>query len=516
MQTLNTGESLGQRDDKNIGSRVMKGAALMTAARLASRMFSFLNLVVLARLLDPHDYGIATLAISTIALLQAVSDVRVNAAIVNMNDVTHRHLDTAFTLTMARGLILGLALLLFADLFASFSRSPELAAPLRVLAIVPVLDGLRNPAFILYQRNIDFGPEFWRTTLSTVLASVAVIAGAFIFRSYWAIIVGTLAMRAGLSLLTYWRVPVRIGFSLQDWREFLSFGGWLTLAGILEYVRSGFAPTFLFGRYFGTVPLGQFSIAQTLSALVTKELAMPLITAIAPGLATVVDDPSRLRQAFRDAQSTVFGIVLPAGLGVAVLAPGLLLLVAGPKWAPAAPLVQILAPVYALSLLNAASAAVAQAKRKTRLFFIRNSVITALTLPVLVIASLYGDVRWGVVAVAWGVLVETYMTARLAAGLVGSQVRESVVLNWRPIVAGALMVAAVLAAGPARARDTLPLLVELLPRIALGALVYGLALYALWRVARRPTGFETKMMDMAGPRLPAFTRPAFHWLRYPK
>lgn len=505
---------LGHRSDKDVGKRVIKGAAMLVSSKIILRGFSFLNIVVLARLLDPHDYGIAALAISAIALMQTLSDVRVAAAIINMRDITDEHLRTGFTLTLIRGLIMSSGLFFGAELFAHFSRSPDLAAPIRALAIVPIVDSLTNPNFILFQRQINFKPEFWRALISNGLGSITAIAAAFYFKSYWAIIFGTIIIRCTQCAMTYIGVPARIGLSLHHWRAFLSFGGWLTLAGMLEYIRTSFGPSFLFGRYLGLGALGIFSIANTLATLVTTELASPLQQAITPGLAAILHDPVRLRQAFREAQMTVFGMIFPAGVGLAALARDLIVLVAGAKWEGAAPLVQIMAPAMGITLLSAGVAALIQAKERTRLLFERNLAMVITGFPAIYLAAAFGNIRWAAAAVAWSLLCATVITMRLGGRLVGSPTFEPIYRSWRTIAAALVMAGVLIAIGPSSETATIPLLIAVLPKLALGVALYTVTLLLLWRASGRPHGFETRVMDLLAPRLPVGLRPAYRALRY--
>lgn len=484
----------------------------MVIARLGVRGMSLLNIIFLARLLNPHDYGIAALAMSMVTLLQTLSDVRVNAAVLHLRELTVAHLDVGFTLTLARGILVAAALLFGAQLFAEFSRSPALVDPLRALAIVPILDGLKNPRFVLFQRNIDFSMEFRRTLVAAVLGAIVMLTAALVLRNYWAFIASTITLRGAQSALTYYRVPSRFRISLTHWRQFASFGGWLSLAGILEHVRVGFGPNFLIGRFLGSAGLGLLSVAQTLSATVTRELSMPLQQAISPGLAAIAHDQPRLRAGFRDAQSMVFGLIFPLGVGLAAIAPDLVLLVAGPKWTAAVPLVRMLAPFYGFSLLNAGSNGLAQAMHRTRLLFERNLIISLLALPPLWVASANFGLYWAGAAIAFGILVETVLTMRMAARLVESPSFEPITTNLRTLAAALTMAAALILFGPSHETTTAQLVPALLLRVAIGLVIHCIVLFSLWRLQGKPRGFEIKVLTVLETRAPSLL-PITHFIR---
>jgi PST family polysaccharide transporter len=226
------------RSDRDLGGRVLRGAAFLAGARLFVRFFSLINLVVLTRLLAPADFGIAALAVTAIGFLQAFSDVKVNNALIAFDDLGQSHLDTAYTLGLIRGLVLAGLLLGGAGPIARFMDAPALEPVLEVMSVILLIDGIKNPAFLVYERNVDFSKEFRRQTLATLVASLAGIAAAFYFRSYWAIVVSSVIERVLQLALSYWRIPYRPKFGLAAWRSFLGFSGWLMLQGMLTQLAS--------------------------------------------------------------------------------------------------------------------------------------------------------------------------------------------------------------------------------------------------------------------------------------
>lgn len=485
-----------ERSDKNVGTRVMKGAFLLTGGRLLLRLSSLVSLMVLARLLTPADYGIVSLAISVMGLLQIVSDVRVNQALIGLRKIDQRHLNTAFTLSLARGVILSLLLLLFAGVAADLMKQPLLAPVLRTLAIVPLLDGLRNPSFVMFQRNIDFSREFRRQTIATITSSLFTIAAAFYLRSYWAIVFGTLVLRSIEMSLTYWRVPHRIGFGLTNWREFVGFGGWLTFAGIFDYI-SITAPQFLLGRHLGANRLGEYTVGRELSTIATRELALPLATAIYPGLSAISHDPDRLRRAYREAQSTILGIALPIGLGSAMLARELILLLAGEKWLQAVPVIEAMAPLMAIGMINSGTDGLALAKGRTRALFNRALVMMLSSYPMFAAGMWLGGFQGLLYAVVVRMIIGISLTTWLGSRIVGDSVLSPIFASWRSIVAGGVMclVLALLPHAPLHGASAAEVLLQTVPLVLVGALVYVGLHYSLWIAARRPPGFEARMFE---------------------
>jgi PST family polysaccharide transporter len=493
-----------ERSDKNVGSRVAMGAAFLLAGRIVTRLFSLANVVILARLLTPDDYGVAALAMTVIAFLQLFSDLRVNQAIVALKHVDSRLLNTGFTMNLARGVLIGLVMLVGAELLAAFTREPRLADVMRALAIVPVLDGLRNPAFMLFRRQIQFKREFWMAATATALGFFAALGVALVTRDYWAIVAGTIIGRGAESAFTYFRLPFRPRISLHGWRQFLSFGGWSTLDSVMLRIANQ-SPTLLLGRYAGSGALGFFNIGYQISRLVTRELSMPLTSAFMPGLAAVADNEERLRSAYRRAQAAVITVTAPIGFGIALLAPQLVMLLAGEKWLPqAADVVRWTAPAMTIAMVAAATDALATARLALRPMALRSLVFAAIMVPIHFWAASTHGLKGIMMSVAAGAILLAAMRLWMASEMLGDGLLSPFRNAWRALLAVAVMVAALIAwpAPPPAGRGELVVLADTLPRVALGAFIYLGLLYALWRADGRPDGIERRVLDA----LPALRR----------
>lgn len=486
-----------ERSDKHVADRVAKGAAFLLAGRAVVRLFSLANVVILARLLTPDDYGVAALAMTVIAFLQLFSDIRVNQAIVALKHVDQHLLSTGFTMNLARGVVIALVMLLGAELLAGFTREPRLAEVMRALAIVPLLDGLRNPAFMLYRRQIQFKREFWMAAIATVLGFAAALGVALVTRDYWAIVAGTIVGRGAESAFTYFRLPFRPRLSLAGWRQFLSFGGWSTLDSVMLRLANQ-SPTLFLGRYAGSGALGFFNIGNQISRLVTRELSMPLTSAFMPGLAALGGDEERQRIAYRRAQTAVITITAPIGFGIAMLAPQIVAVLAGDRWLPqAADVVRWTAPAMTIAMVAAATDALATARMQLRPMALRSFAFAVIMVPAHYWAAATHGLKGIILSVAAGSILLALMRLWMAGSMLGDGLLSPFRNAWRALLAAGAMVAALLAwpAPPPVGRGELLVLLDLLPRVALGAVIYIGLLYALWRADGRPDGLEARLLD---------------------
>jgi len=351
----------------------------------------------------------------------------------------------------------------------------------------------------MFQRNIDFSKEFNRRIASTIFGSLAAITVAVATESYWAIVAGTLAGRFTEMALSYWRIPYRPRVSFREWRTFLGFGGWLTMSGIISYFTQ-VAPQFLIGKYMGAAQLGYYTIGRDVSQVATRELATPISQAIFPGLSAIAHNNKRLRSAYRKAQSVILGIALPIGVGTALMAQELIAILVGTKWLPSSEVVILLAPTLAFTMITSATDGLAMAKQATRAMFNRAVFVAAIAMPVYAFAVWQGTFITVIYALVFRMLLQATVNMYFAKTLIGDSFFSPFKASWRSLIAAAAM-AAIVSAVPAPFTPgdaEYVVLIQMMPRVFLGAAIYVLAHFVLWRLAGRPDGFETKMLEVSG------------------
>ena len=498
-----------ERSDRNVGRRALKGAAFLAGARFTVRLFSLVNLVVLARLLAPEDYGIAALAFAALSMVQIFSDMRVTDGLMAIDRIGPEHLDTAFTMQMLRGLLTGALVFLFAEPIAQLMGAEELTEVMRVLALVLIVDGLKNPGYFMYQRNIDFSREFVRDTGAAVLASLCTIAAAVILRSYWALVIGTIVGRFLQTLLTYVRIPHRPGLTLVHWRQFIGFGAWLTFTGMLGQLNS-FAPRFLIGRMISPAALGLFMVGRDTSALATQELVQPLRRTLFPSFSAIKDDKERLRRTILRANATLLAVALPIGFGIALLAREIVIILLGAKWLDAVIVLQILGPVQAVAMSVVAASSLMMALRKVRAMFLRTLIVTAVTWPALYFGIDLGGLTGAILAIAAATLVNMMINTFAIRTFSGLKVSSFLLSGWRSMISVAAMSAALLLLPNMTGgeTDSLQMALITIPYVLAGAAVYTSVHMLLWQLSGRPDGPERYLIHYGGNLLSKLPKPA--------
>lgn len=483
--------------NKPVGGRVVAGASLSLLGTLGARVLGIVAVAVLGRVLSPHDFGVMALAMIFVGLSEAVMSRQFDLACIRTRNITDHHYNTAFTLSVLWGAIAAGLIFALATPIATLMQEPEVGPMLHFLALVPLLDGLRNPYFVRFERSLNFLPEVAMTFFSKTAQITTAIALALIWRDYWAMAVGLVVFTTMRMLATYGLARRMPGLSLRHAGAFLRFGGWLSGTGLVGFIMQR-SDTVLISARLGTSTLGLYNLGYEITQMVTNYLAQPLMRIVYPGLAEVSGSRTRLCAAYYKAQATLMGILLPIGVGAALTAPEVIVLFIGHKWLAAAPVLQILLPVTALSCLVYIIQAVLMVDGNTRAMFMRNLTVAVVQIPLVWTGLVLGGFVGGVAARAGAILFHTGLSLSIAARSTGDPWYQTLIAIWRSFVSVGVMVVGVSLVSwittPATTEWQALWLLAL--KAGVGGTLYVGTHTVLWLASARPEGVETLVIRL--------------------
>ncbi|NUR76904.1 MAG: lipopolysaccharide biosynthesis protein [Thermoleophilia bacterium] len=460
--------------------RVLRGLVWKGGSSLARQLMRIGVTVVLARLLSPHDYGVAGMVIVFSTLVEIFGDLALGAALVQRPELSDDDRSTAFWTSVGAGLAFTLLGIALAAPLAGFYGTPAVRPLFMVMSLSFVITAVGSTQAALLMRAMDFRGLELRLTGGAVVGAAAAIVLAWRGAGPWALIAQQVTT-ASVATLLVWRFSSwrpRLRFSRASLRDLASFSGRVFGTRLLFYTNRN-ADNVLVGRFVGASALGAYTIAYNIMLLPSNQISAPVQEVLFPTFSRMQDDVPRVARAWLAVNRVVGSISLPALAGMVMVAPEFVAVVLGPKWHPAVRVIQILAWVGMLQSLQGLNSSVLQARNRTRDLLRYGVVVCAASLTAFIVG-----LHWGLVgvAVAYAVsstLVEPYyswLTAR-ALGISAFAFPRALarvvqaVLGMVAMLALARVLLAGTGLGPAP---------RLLVLVAVGALAY--VPLALWRV----------------------------------
>src|SRR5277367_5341006 len=120
---------------KDLKRIAIRGGFAKTCALEANSILRVGSLMILARLLEPKDFGLVGMVTAVIGVLSVFKDFGLSAATIQRAAVTDDQISTLFWINLLVGAVLGALSLGIAPLVATFYHEPRLFGVTAVLAI---------------------------------------------------------------------------------------------------------------------------------------------------------------------------------------------------------------------------------------------------------------------------------------------------------------------------------------------------------------------------------------------
>lgn len=491
----------------NVRKSLVRGTAWIAGARMLTNGLGFISTLVLARILTPADFGLVALATTMLTILTSLTDLSLTSALVQHKDPQQHHFHTAWTFQVIRNTFLGIAFAVAAWPAASIFDEPRIVNVMLVLSSSIIIQGFNNPYAVVFTRDLIFWQQFVMQVGAKLSGLVVSIIIALLFKSYWALVWGTVAGQL-FSLVTSYAIrPFKPRLCFKGGRDLFSFSLYLTLGQMINTINWKSDQIFI-GGYLGRAELGYYTVGDNLAVMPTRELTAPITQTLYPAFSRVKDDLGRLRWAYQNAQAFVTAIALPAGVGTALLAHSLVVLAMGEKWLNAVLVIQVLAAVFAFQTLGSLSQPLAMATGDTRLLFKRDVQGFCIRLPTIIVGMLLAGLPGIIYARALTGSLAIILHMQVVKKIINLGYRQQLMANTRSILSVIVMAAIVAMIEhiwPDNGMNSLDLTVRIAALTAVGAVVYAGTHILLWVAASRPLGPETEILRVLSQM---FSRPA--------
>src|SRR3954451_7700641 len=172
----------------SLRGRVLRGLAWKSGSSLARQLLRIAVTVVLARLLSPHDYGVAGMVIVFATLVEIFGDLALGAALVQRPELTDDDRSTAFWVSVCAGAVFTLLGVALAGPLAGFYGTPAVKPLFMVMSLSFVITALGSTQCALLMREMDFRGLELRLTGGAVVGAAVAIVIAWRGAGPWALI----------------------------------------------------------------------------------------------------------------------------------------------------------------------------------------------------------------------------------------------------------------------------------------------------------------------------------------
>lgn len=379
-----------------IATKVISATKWSTITEIAAKLVSPITTMVLARLLTPADFGVLVTATMVISFSEIFTDAGFQKYLIQRKFDSEKELydttNVAFWSNFIMSVIIWFAIILLCDPIAELVGNPEKGNVIAVSCICIPLAAFSSIQMALFKRKFDFRTLFFVRIIGILIPIIVTIPLAFLTRSYWALIIGMIALNTSnaiiLTIKSKWKPRffynwgiLKLMFSFSFWSMIEAVSIWLT-----SYIDLFIVGKLLNEHYLGIYRTSMSTVGQIMS-LITAATTPVLFSA----LSRLQDNDEEFRRLFFKFQKIVGILVIPLGMEIYLFRDLITEILLGRQWTEAADFIGLWGLTSSITIvLSHYCSEIYRAKGKPRLSVLAQVLHIMCLVPTILWAIDYG------------------------------------------------------------------------------------------------------------------------------
>lgn len=404
-------------EDDSLKNKTVKGVVWSSVERFSVQGVQFLVMLVIARILDPKDFGLVGMLTIFLAVAQSLIDSGFSQALIRKQDRTEVDNSTVFYFNVAVSVLLYLLLYTIAPWVSDFYNEPQLTELMRVLCIIIIINSLAVVQRAIYSATLNFKTQAKAAFIAALLSGIVGVVLAYQGYGVWTLIWQQL-LNAGINTILLWVYSSWHPKWIYSWKSFkvlFAFGSKLLVSGLLDTLYTNMY-MLVIGKFFSASSLGFYSQADRFTKLPSSNITGIIQRVTYPVLCTLQDNDEKLRENYRKLLRLSAFIIFPLMCLLASIAYPLVELLIGEKWHFAAILIIPLSFTMMWWPIHAINLNLLQVKGRSDLFLKLEIVKKFIGVIVLVCTVPFGLLVMCYAGIATSILcliINTYFTGKL-------------------------------------------------------------------------------------------------------
>lgn len=327
-----------------------------------------INVVYLAKIIPPAEYGIMAMALVILNLGILLRDLGTSAAIIQRKDLTNSLINTIFWLNTFMGIGLAIVICIASPLIANIYNQPELLPVLIMLSITFPLSSCAAAHLALMERESLFKKiskiEISSAIVSVVFAVVLANNGYGVYSLVIQAIVLNLMSATQFWIASSWRPSFGKFIDNEEIKNIFGFSANLSLFNFINYFSRN-TDSFIIGKFMSAAILGSYNLAYRIMLFPLQSLTFIVSRSLYPVLSQHQDNTEKLSKAYMNCVFVILFITAPLMSGIAIFSKPFILLVFGHQWFLTANILRWLAPTAIIQSVLSTTGSVFMAKGRT-------------------------------------------------------------------------------------------------------------------------------------------------------
>ena len=319
------------------------------AERIASQLVSFVVSIVLARILEPSDYGSIAMVMIFVTLSNVFVEGGFSSALIQKKDADKLDFSTVFYFSIVFSIFLYVILFFVAPYISRFyGDGYEILTPvLRVIGLQIIVYGANSVQQAYVSKKMMFKKFFWATLIGTIVSACIGLAMAYLGFGIWSLVGQQMAMVITNTIVLYLvtRKLPGLMFSFQRLKGLFSYGAKILGASLLVSFFLDLR-SLIIGKLYSAKDLAFFDRGRQFPNLIVTNINSSVGSVLFPQMSQEQDDKIRVKQLCRNSIRFSSFVMMPLMMGMAVCAEPLIRVLLTDKWIESVPFLRLFCIIY--------------------------------------------------------------------------------------------------------------------------------------------------------------------------
>lgn len=429
---------------QDIGAKTRSSLLWSTSLKIVYQVFRFAISIIIARILDPRDFGIMGIGTMIIMYADNISSLGFNRALVYKKDISEKHINSVFTLNLTISIFLTLLIILLSSRIAGFFDIVELSNVLLSLSCVFIISSFYQMPMTLMKRRLNFKVVALADLFRGIMQSLVTLILAFLNFGYWALVIGFIVSNIFGVIYIYTRVRwvPKIKYDHAAMKHIFNFGLW-NFIRVQTIQINEHADKFIIAKFLGPVLLGFYEKAFSTVAMQKSSFTKQINSVMFSSFSRLQSETNdKIKKYLKKAITVTSLITFPINMGLIALGAHFVLVLLGDKWEPMITPLKIFAIAFVFNNLTGLCASLNIGTGN----YVKQTVREG-TCNILLICVCLFAVNYGIEYVALGVLLVYGLTFFISFQLT----KKHIEMSWKdlsesivPAAAGSLVMLTVI------------------------------------------------------------------------
>ena len=326
---------------------------------------------VLARLIDPEEFGVVAIATVIISFFSIFSDLGIAPAIIQNKHLTEDKLNDIFSFTLWTGIGISILFFLSSWPISLFYKQSSLLSICHLLSFNLFFASANIVPNALLFKDKEFKFIAYRSLFVQCIGGIIAILAAISGAGLYALIINPIFSSILIFIISIRKKPQKLKYTFgsKSIHEIFSYSAYQFMFNVINYFSRNL-DKLLIGKYMSMNSLGYYEKSYRLMMLPLQNITHVISPVMHPVFSNFQDDPLKLALSYEKVIRILAFIGFPLSVLLWFCAKEITLILFGDQWLPSVPVFQILSLSVGIQIILSTSGSIYQAANDTKSLFI--------------------------------------------------------------------------------------------------------------------------------------------------